>query len=106
MEGIIRLELLPAWVVGLIMIYTAVIWLITRTSHIRMDSKIVAYTLIAWGTLYLLSIFSPGENAYSHLETRVFLSRVVICFICLSQSVPMTISYIRSRVRGGEISSG
>lgn len=100
MNELAVLTYLPAWVVGLIMLYTAFIWMITRKSEIRMDSKIVAYTLIAWGILYLLSIFSIGDALASNMATRVFVSRVVICFICLAQSVPMTVSYLRSKKRG------
>lgn len=99
MEGI-TLNTVPTWIPGIIMIYTGIIWLITRKMQIRMDSKIVAYTMLAWGCMYLLGMISPGESTYDELIFRVMMSRVVICFICLAQSLPMTISYIRTLKRG------
>jgi hypothetical protein len=98
MEGI-TLNTIPAWVPGIVMLYTAFVWMKTRKSQIRMDSTILAYTLIAWGALYLLSGFSHAEVTAENLEVRVAMSRVVICLICLSQSVPMTISYWRGKQR-------
>lgn len=95
----VTLDTLPAWIVGVVMIYTGFIWMITRKLQIRMDSTIVAYTLLGWGSLYLLSLLSPEGANEDYMVARVFMSRVVILFICLSQSLPMTISYFRGRKR-------
>lgn len=102
MEGI-TLNTIPTWVPGVILLYTGIIWWATRKQHIRMDSRTTALTMIMWGTLYLLSALYPVEHT-GDLETRVFFSRLVISLICLSQSLPMTISYLRgkARVENGE----
>ena len=96
----VTLSTFPAWVVGVIMLYTGFIWVITRKQQIRMDSTILGFTLLAWGTLYLLSAITPESMKSDFLVQRVVISRVVICFICLSQSLPMTISYFRGQKRG------
>lgn len=93
--SLINLETIPAWIAGLVMIYTAIIWLVTRNRKIRMDSSIMAYTLLTWGTIYSLSTFSSTTGSHEELIVRILMSRVVIIFICLSQSLPLTISYIR-----------
>ena len=100
MEGI-TLETVPTWIPGIVMIYTGIIWLITRKLQIRLDSRILAYTLLAWGALYLLGSISPDRAVNDGgLVFRVMMSRVVICFICLAQSLPMSISYFRTLKRG------
>jgi hypothetical protein len=100
MEGI-TLNTVPTWIPGLIMIYTGIIWLITRKLQIRMDSRIIAFTLLAWGSLYLLGSLSPDSVvSQQELIFRVMMSRIVVCFICVAQSLPMTISYIRTLKRG------
>jgi hypothetical protein len=63
-----------------------------------MDSRAIAYTLAMWGILYAVAGFSPNSTA--NLETRVFMSRVIIIMICLSQSLPLTVSYFRGKNRG------
>jgi hypothetical protein len=95
----ITLNTIPTWVPGIVMIYTAIIWLITRKLSIRMDTRIIAFTLLWWGILYLLASFSPEQYETDNLVARVFMSRLIICFICISQSLPMTISWLRGKKR-------
>lgn len=87
---------IPAWLVASLMIYTGWIWLASRKHKIRMDSSIFATTFLIWGVVYgvlfqLLSI---------DIELRGFMSRLMIIIVCLSQAMPLTVSYIRSRKRG------
>lgn len=93
----ITLETLPTWLVGLVMLYTGFIWLITREDTVRMDSRIIAYTLLVWGTLYILTLLAGDNSEHTMREMilRVFLSRVVILLLCISQSLPLSISYFR-----------
>lgn len=89
-------QTIPAWFVAFTMLYTAWIWLVSRKARIRMDSRIIAYTLFIEGIIYL-TIFqyvNPG------VEIRGFFSRVMVLILCLSQSLPLTISYMRSLKRG------
>ena len=106
MEGI-TLNTIPTWVPGVIMLYTAGIWLVTKNHQIRMDSRVIAYTLIGWAILYLLASFGPDTaQTKAELIGRVFMSRIVIIFICLSQSLPMTISYVRGLLRERRLKNG
>jgi hypothetical protein len=87
-------QTIPAWLVASIMVYTGFIWLISRKEVIHMDTRIIAYTLLLWGVLYgVFQIFGV------EIEIRGFLSRLMILILCLSQSAPLTISYIRSLMR-------
>jgi hypothetical protein len=83
--------------VGLVisMIFTGSIWLATKNHKIRMDSNIIAYTLILWGALLGLSLISTLER-----DVISNISRAGFIMICLSQSIPLTVSYIRSKRRG------
>lgn len=92
MEGL-TINTIPSWVPGILMIYTGFIWLVTRKLTIRMDSRIIATTLLIWGVLYTIGSLSNDSNV--NILTRLLMSRVVISLICLSQAVPMTISYFR-----------
>jgi len=89
-------QTIPAWFVGFVMLYTALIWLLSRKSKIRMDSRIIAYTLLIEGLVYLIifQLINPG------LEVRGFFSRVMVLLLCISQALPLTISYMRSIKRG------
>lgn len=85
---------IPAWVISVAMIYTGFIWLVSRTTQLRMDSRIFSTTFLLWGGLYALFQFVLLE-----IEFRGFLTRLMLLMLCLSQSLPLTISYIRSRNR-------
>lgn len=87
---------IPAWVVGVFMIWAGASWLISRTRKIRMDSRIFAATLILWGVMY--SIVFQFFNL--DIEFRAFLSRLMIILVCLSQALPLTISIYRGAKRG------
>ena len=85
-------EMIPAWVVALTMIYTGIIWLVSRGRKIRMDSRIFAMTFIIQALVYgiLYQFFNIDVNI------KEFFSRLMIIVLCLSQSLPLTISYLRS----------
>lgn len=78
-----------------VMIYTGIIWLLTKNHEVRMDSSIIAYTLILWGVLY-------GVSSITNIEGEVLsnIAKMGFIMICLSQSLPLTVSYIRSLRRG------
>lgn len=98
MEGL-SLNTIPTWIVGILMLYTGYIWLITRAKKVRMDTRAIAYTLFAWGLLYLFSGIFSDSNQEEYLMIRVFMSRIVLILICLSQALPLTVSYIRGKGR-------
>ena len=87
---------IPAWFVGAIMIYTGLIWLISRTKRIRMDSRIFATPFLIWGLVYGV-VFQFFDIS---IEARGFLSRFMLVMLSISQGLPLTISYIRSIKRG------
>ena len=89
-------DTIPAWIIALLMIYTGIIWLLSRRHTIRMDSRIFAITFITWGIVYGTVFQFAGLDA----EVRGFLSRLMIAMICLSQSFPLTVAYVRSVRRG------
>ena len=91
----VTLDTIPTWVPGIILLYTGFIWWVTRKQQIRMDSRIIGGTMIAWGILYILSSLADSSPAHDNIVMRLFMSRVVICLICLAQSMPMTVSYFR-----------
>lgn len=95
----IDLNTVPTWVVSIVMLYTAYMWVITIKHKVRMDSKIIAYTLLLWGIMYGLASLTP-DSGRDITVTRVFMSRIVIIMICLSQALPLTVSYFRSKSRG------
>lgn len=84
-------QTIPAWLVAFCMVHAGVMWLITRKSKIRIDSRIFAVTLILQGILY--GIFQIAEV---DVEIRGFFVRLALILLSLSQSVPLTISYFRS----------
>lgn len=87
-------DLVPAWFVGLNLMYTGFIWLVTRGVKIRMDSKIWGNTFVWIGLLYMFSYLNV--NPEPHLVERIVWSRVMICIMCLSQWFPLTVSYLRN----------
>lgn len=90
------LNSIPTIVVSIVMLYTAIIWLVARRRLIRVNMTIIAFTLLLEGIVY--GVF--GQYTGYSLEERVLHSRAVIVVMCLSQSVPLTWSYIRSLYRG------
>jgi hypothetical protein len=73
------------------MVYTGVIWLLCRSRNVRAGSKAYAYTLILWGILYGAFQFFIVD-----VETRGFVARTMLLLICFSQSLPLTVAYLRS----------
>jgi hypothetical protein len=94
----IDLQVVPTWIVGIVMLCTAYIWLVTIKHKVRMNSKVIAYTLAMWGLMYGLAGFS--DVSAEHIAHRLAMSRVIIIMICLSQSLPLLVSYFRSKRRG------
>jgi hypothetical protein len=82
---------IPAWVVAVLMVYTGIIWLLCRSRNVRAGSKIYAYTLILWGILFWIFQFF-----IVNVETRGFVARTMLLLICFSQSLPLTVAYLRS----------
>lgn len=89
-------QTIPAWVVAITMIYTGIIWLLSRRVEIRMDSRIFAFTFLLEGLVYAFGFYLLNGD----VELRGFLSRLMVVMICFSQAFPLTVSYIRSLRRG------
>lgn len=89
---ILNSNTIPAWVVAAVMLYSGIIWLISRGRTVRMDSRIIGYTLLVEGLIYgvLYQFTNVG------VEVRGFFARLMLMLLCLSQSLPLTVSYIRS----------
>lgn len=85
-------DLIPSWLLGIIIIYTGIAWLLPKAHLCRSCRNIFASGFIIWGAVFgiLFELF-PLD-----LETRGFISRTMILIICLSQSIPLTIYHIRS----------
>lgn len=80
------------WIVGIVMLYTGWIWLVSRKHQIRMDSRIIAYTLFLQGIAYIITrVFGHPSAA-----ERIISLKIVILLMCLAQAVPLTISYFRT----------
>lgn len=81
----------PAWILGLVIVYTGLSWLFPRKELCIHCRKIFASGFLIWGTaFFILFTFFPLD-----LETRGFISRTMILMICLSQSIPLTLLHIR-----------
>lgn len=92
-------QTIPAWFVSIVMILTGLMWIITRRAKIRMDSRIFATTFIMEGLVYgvIFQIFNIDT------ETRGFFSRLMVLVLCLSQYIPLMVSYLRSKKRDENI---
>lgn len=93
---VVTTNTIPAWFVAIMLILTGIMWLTTRRKEIRMDSRIFAITLILEGLVYGIVYQFLGVG----VEVRGFVSRLMVVVLCLSQFLPLTISYIRSIKRG------
>lgn len=83
---------IPAWLVAAVMLYSGLVWLISRGRTVRMDSRIMGYTLLLEGLMYgIVFQFFPVN-----IELRGFFARAMLVLLCMSQSLPLTFSYIRS----------
>jgi hypothetical protein len=90
-------DLIPAWLLGVIIIYTGIAWLLPRSQLCESCKTIFASGFLIWGTVFgILFEFFPLD-----LETRGFISRIMIIMICISQSIPLTIFYIRRKIYAG-----
>lgn len=84
-------ETIPAWVVGINMLFAGFIWIMTRKHYIRMDSRIMGCTMIAEGIVYIVVFQFFGIP----IESRAFLVRLMLIILCLSQYLPLSISFVR-----------
>ena len=92
MEGLINSQIIPAWLVAFCLITTGLTWIMSYKRKVRLDFKLFALTYILQGILFFV-IFQLLKTG---IEVRGFVSRLLIVMLCLSQSIPLTISYIRS----------
>jgi hypothetical protein len=92
MEIAINPQTIPAWAVAFIMITTGLMWLLSRNSDVRMDSRIFAITFILEGIVYgiVYQFFNVS------IELRGFFTRVMLIVLSMSQFAPLAISYMRS----------
>lgn len=89
-------EVIPSWFVASMMVYTGFMWLVTRTDVIRMDSRITGITFIIEAVIYGVLY----QFLHLDVEIRGFFSRLMVIILCLSQSLPLTVAYLRSLNRG------
>ena len=90
---IINWNAIPAWFVAINLIYTGFMWLVTRRTAIRMDSRIWGYTFVCLGLLYLSSYLNVEREV--NLEERIVGSRLSLVLLSMSQWFPLTVSYFR-----------
>ena len=83
---------IPAWFVASTMILTGIMWLLTKRTKVRMDSRIFAITFILEGLTY--GIIYQFFNV--DIELRGFFSRLMLVILAMSQFVPLAVSYMRS----------
>jgi hypothetical protein len=90
-------DFIPAWLLGVVIIYTGIAWLFPRSELCLSCKAIFASGFLIWGTVFgvMFELF-PLD-----LETRGFISRTMILMICLSQSIPLTIFYVRRKTYAG-----
>ena len=105
MEEILRAETIPAWTVALSWMYAGFIWIVTRASTIRMDSRIWGITFMLVGMIYMLG-YIPSDRAVDlHtvklLEFRLLFTRGLMILLSTSMWFPITVSYFRMRRRDG-----
>jgi hypothetical protein len=85
---------IPAWLLGIIIIYTGLAWLYPTGNLPNSFKRIFSSAFLIWGTVFgiVFQLF-PLD-----LDTRGFISRVMILMICLAQSIPLTVFFIRRAV--------
>lgn len=96
MNDFVNSNTIPAWFVAIMLVLTGVMWIVTRRKQIRMDSRIFAFTLVLEGIVYGVVYQILDVD----VEVRGFVSRLMVVVLCLSQFLPLTISFIRSIKRG------
>lgn len=88
------LNFIPAWVVGASLMLTGFMWLITRDTKIRLDSRIWGNTYVWISLLYFASYLADPADLPT-FEERIMRVRFLICILCLSQWFPLAVSYMR-----------
>ena len=91
-EIVILSSFIPAWLVGLVMIYTGIVWFLYRGKQIRVSSDLFGPVFIFWGL-----IFTTFQFIAVPIELRAFISRIMIIIVCLSQAIPLSVIYIRNK---------
>ncbi len=86
-------QTIPAWLVALNLFITGMMWFLAYRRRIRLEVKIFSITFILQGILFAV-IFQILKDV--DIELRGFVSRLMIIMLCLSQSLPLAVSYIRS----------
>lgn len=93
---------MPAWIVAFSWIYAGFIWITTRTTKIRLDSRIWGVTFVLVGLMYMLGyVPTPVDTStMEYLNFRLFITRILMVLLSISMWLPMTISYFRMVKRG------
>lgn len=91
-------QTIPAWLVAMSLITTGLMWALSYRRKIRLDFNIFALTFVLQGILFGIIFQILNVN----IELRGFVSRLIIIMLCLSQSLPLAVSYIRSFNRGNK----
>ena len=99
-------NLIPAWFVGINLIAAGFMWLVTRKTRIRMDSRIWGNTFVMLGLLYIASYASPNPATIITMEERVLRLRFFLCLIAFSQWFPLTVSYFRHLYHSRKVIDG
>jgi len=95
-------ESMPAWVVALSWIYAGLIWVVTRGTTIRLDSRIWGVTFIMVGLMYMLGYLPTTVDIHTveYLHFRLFVTRILMVLLSVSMWLPMTVSYYRQVKHG------
>ena len=95
-------ESMPAWVVAFSWIYAGFIWIVTRETTIRLDSRIWGVTFIMVGLLYMLGYVPTTVDIHTveSLHLRLFVTRILMVLLSVSMWLPITVSYYRMVKRG------
>lgn len=86
-------QTIPAWFVSILMILTGFMWIVARRVNIKIDFRSFAFTYVIEGMIYgtIFQLFDIDT------EIRGFFVRLMIVILCLSQYLPLFVSYLRSK---------
>ena len=89
---ILHAHTIPAWLVGMAMILTGIMWLLsTNKELVRIDTRLFAIIFIINGIVFaFIYQLVPME-----LEMRGFFARLMIIVLSLSQCVPLAVAQIK-----------
>jgi hypothetical protein len=86
-------QTIPTWLVAANLLITGLVWILAYRRRIRLEFKIFSITFILQGIFFAV-IFQTLKNV--DIDLWGFVSRLMIIILCLSQSLPLAVSYIRS----------